>query len=144
MTRGPYQSALRGEAGATKETIQFETVDDEGCVVEHELPARFGVCSDCEGHGTTLRAGMREHAYTQEEFNETFHDDEDRAEYFKRGGMYDETCRTCEGKRVVLVVDRERCCWSDEHKQALALYEAKLKDEAAYERECAAERRAGC
>lgn len=68
------------------------------------LPACFEVCDDCEGHGTVLNATMRGHGYTTQEFNEAF-DDEDREQYFRRGGKYDVVCPTCVGNRVVPAVD---------------------------------------
>lgn len=125
-----------------KATIQFTAIDDEGMETEHELPAKFGVCSGCEGHGSRLCDGMRGHAYTAEEFYDSF-DEEEAAEYFKRGGRYDVTCDECQGKRVVLVVD-EAACRSPELKATLELYYAKLEDDYEYRRECEAERRMGC
>ena len=91
--------------------------DDEG--VEHELPAKYEVCSRCEGFGTHLNPNIGEHAYTQEEFLDEF-DDEEQEAYFTRGGMYDVTCEECRGKRVVLVVDGDKC--------KNGLYEAYTKD----------------
>jgi hypothetical protein len=88
-------------------TTEFTYEDDDG--VEHvvQLPAKFEVCGRCEGHGTHLHPAIGEHAYSVEEFNEAFDDDESRAAYFQRGGMYDVTCEQCGGKRVVAVVDEE-------------------------------------
>lgn len=83
--------------------------DDEGNETEISLPGKHAVCGNCEGHGSHLRPGMREHAYTREEFDEAFHDEEDRAAYFERGGVYDVTCETCGGRRVVVVADEARC-----------------------------------
>lgn len=73
---------------------------------EHEFPTRFEVCDGCEGHGTHLCEGMRGHAYSAEEFDDSF-DDEEREEYFRRGGRYDVTCSTCRGDRVMPVVDEK-------------------------------------
>lgn len=85
-------------------TLKWE--DDDGN--EHDLPARYVVCDDCEGHGTTLNENIRQHAYTAEEFRESF-DEEEAAEYFKRGGRYDVPCKTCKGARVVLDIDEDAC-----------------------------------
>jgi RecJ-like exonuclease len=123
-------------------TIKFTSENDDGEEIEHELPAKFEVCPGCEGHGTRLCEGMRGHAYTVEEFNETF-DEEEREAYFTRGSHYDVTCEECHGKRVVAVPD-ESACRSDEAKETLRIYEAKLRDDYEYAREVAAERRAGC
>lgn len=87
----------------------WDREDETGEEEELELPSKFEVCSRCEGHGTHLTPSIGEHAYTREEFDEAFDDEESRAAYFQRGGMYDVTCHECAGKRVVEVVDEERC-----------------------------------
>lgn len=76
---------------------------------EIELPGKHEVCGRCEGHGTHLNPSIGQHAFTAEEFNEAFHDDEDREQYFKRGGIYDVPCERCGGGRVVVVADEARC-----------------------------------
>ena len=123
-------------------TFTYET--DEGEEIEAELPSKFEVCDRCEGHGTHLNPSIGEHAYSQEEFEEAFCDDEERGEYFRRGGRYDVSCEECRGARVVAVVDEAACARDPELAEALKRYAAKLRDDAAYERECAAERRMGC
>ena len=50
--------------------IKFTEVDDSGEEIEHELPSKFEVCSECEGNGTHLAPSIGEHAYSAEEFNE--------------------------------------------------------------------------
>jgi hypothetical protein len=80
--------------------------NDEGEEVELELPSKMEVCWDCEGHGTVLTEGMRNHAYSMEEFRESF-DEEEAQEYFTRGGRYDVQCPTCHGANVMPVVDEE-------------------------------------
>ena len=94
--------------------------DEEGYSVEYqiELPTRFEVCPRCEGVGSHLHPAIGEHAYTPEEFNESF-DDEEAEQYFKRGGRYDVQCEECHGARVVSVIDYDRCT-TDEQKAALA------------------------
>ena len=110
-----------------RNTITVTLYDDEGDEVEHELPARMEVCSRCEGHGTHLNPSIGEHAYTREEFEESF-DEEGREEYFKRGGIYDVTCEECGGDNVVPVVDTDRL--TEEQKK---IYAEHLK----HERQCA-------
>ncbi len=127
----------------TTKSVVYENEDGEE--VEVDLPAKNEVCPRCEGHGMHLTPSIGQYAYSREEFEESFDEDE-RAEYFKRGGMYDVVCETCHGKNVVLVIDEE---WIDkngslEEKEALAAYIEKLQDDAEYEREVAAERRYGC
>jgi len=86
-----------------------EGEDENGETEEtHRLPARMTVCPRCEGHGSHLTPSIGQHAYSQEEFNEAFAEEEEREAYFKRGGMYDVTCEECRGKRVVAVPDEAR------------------------------------
>jgi hypothetical protein len=78
--------------------------DDNGEIIKKMLPAVFTVCQNCEGHGFVLNPSMAGHCYTQDEFNDAFDDEDDRAEYFKRGGKYDVQCQLCKGVRVVKVI----------------------------------------
>jgi hypothetical protein len=123
--------------------IEFEMFNAEGDANVCRLPATYAVCSDCEGEGMVMNESMRHHAYAQEEFEETFWEDEDREQYFRRGGIYDVQCPTCGGKRVEAVVDRAACERDPELNALLFAYDEKLTDEARYERERAAERRMG-
>lgn len=87
---------------------------------EHEFPARFEVCGDCEGEGTHLHPAIREHAYTSEEWSGE--DDDFREEYMRGGrGIYGVQCETCGGRRVVPVVDERRL--TPEQKKLFKLYE---------------------
>lgn len=117
--------------------IEWKWEDDDGVEHVEQIPAKYGVCSDCEGEGSVLNESMRYHAYTQEEFNEEF-TDEDKAEYFKQGGIYDVQCPTCHGKRVEAVADYDSTEWTPELK---AKYRKHLEDEARYAAEERAERR---
>ena len=89
--------------------LTIRLITEDGDEAEHELPAKYEVCTRCDGHGSHLNPSIGQHAYTREEFEEAFHDPEDRAEYFKRGGIYDVSCGACGGERVVSVVDTARC-----------------------------------
>jgi hypothetical protein len=91
--------------------IKFTYENDDGDEIGVEIPAKHEVCDRCEGHGTHLNPSIGEHAYTQEEFDEAFDDDESRENYFKRGGIYDVTCHDCGGKRVVAVPDFSANNW---------------------------------
>lgn len=123
--------------------IKFTAMDEDGEEVEYELPSKKAVCSRCEGHGTHLSPSIGEHCYSQEEFDESFSTDEEKEEYFKRGGIYDVTCEQCGGKRVEDVVD-EDACEKEPYKSALEKYNQKLAEEYYAARERAAERRMGC
>lgn len=117
--------------------IEFTEMTEDGEGITHELPSKFEVCSGCNGHGTHLNRNIGEHAYTQEEFDEAF-SDEDRKEYFKRGGIYDVTCETCDGARVEEVVNEATC-----PENLLKKYQASQEEDRAFARECAAERAMG-
>ena len=104
--------------------IELTWSDEDGEEIVHEFPAKNEVCSRCEGYGTHLTPSIGNHAYSMEEFNESF-DDEGREEYFKRGGIYDVTCEECKGNKVVPVVDEEQL--TEEQKK---LYEEYCEHEA--------------
>lgn len=123
--------------------IQFTLEDDDGNEVEHELPSKKGVCPSCDGHGTHLTEGMRGHAYTAEEFAESF-DDEDREEYFRRGGKYDVTCTECGGSNVVDVIDDEKIKLDPALVELEKQYWKKLQREAEYASEDRYTRRMEC
>lgn len=76
---------------------------ETGDEVTVKVPHVNEVCGRCEGHGTHLTPSIGNHAYSVEEFNEAFDDDESRAEYFKRGGIYDVQCEECHGEKVIAV-----------------------------------------
>jgi len=121
-------------------SITFTVENDEGEEIEYELPSKKEVCQRCEGHGTHLNPSIGEHAYSQEEFEREF-DDEEKEAYFTRGGMYDVPCKVCKGARVVDVVDDSNL--STEEVEILKIYEERLADDAAYDAMCAEERRMG-
>jgi hypothetical protein len=85
--------------------IEFTWEDDEGVEHEETLPAKFEVCERCKGHGVHLHPDIGSHAYSQEEFDEAFDDEESREAYFTRGSMFDVQCEVCKGQRVIKVVD---------------------------------------
>jgi hypothetical protein len=105
-------------------TITFTHETSGGLEITHTLPARFEVCGRCEGHGSHLTPSIGEHAYTREEFDETFHDPDDRAEYFRRGGIYDVECTECHGRRVVPVVHEAEATRTRRGRRVLAIFEA--------------------
>ena len=109
--------------------------DDGDTETEVDVPGRNEVCPDCDGTGYVLCEGMRGHCYSQEEFAESF-DDEEAADYFKRGGRYDVSCPTCKGRNVVAVPDLD-CCTPEEKAQV----EAWEEQEADRAREEAQDRR---
>jgi len=103
----------------TQEVTYFDCeTEEEVCVA---LPHKNEVCPKCEGYGTHLTESIGNHAYSSEEFEEAFPEDEDKEQYFRRGGIYDVQCTRCGGKRVVLVVDEEACT-TPEQKAHLKAY----------------------
>ena len=122
-----------------KNTIEVQVgYDSENdAEITKEVPYKFEVCSGCQGHGTRLHEAIGSHAYSMEEFQQEF-DDEEAREYFTRGGIYDVTCWTCNGEKVVkhpdltVLTDEERA-WIDDSEE----------EEASYQRMCKAERDMG-
>lgn len=88
--------------------FEFVLENEEGEETSCEVPGKYEVCSRCEGHGYILSPSIAQHAYSSEEFEETFWDEEDRAQYFTRGGIYDVPCPECGTARVVCVPDFSR------------------------------------
>lgn len=105
--------------------MRLTWTDEEGEEVSHIFPSTNEVCHRCEGYGTHLNPSIGQHAYTMEEFNESF-DDEGKEEYFKRGGIYDVTCEVCKGNKVLPTVDESKL--SDEQKKLFAEYEEHEED----------------
>jgi hypothetical protein len=108
------------------------TDEETGDEVTAEVPHKNEVCGRCEGHGTHLNPNIGGHAYTMEEFNESF-DDEEREEYFKRGGRYDVTCEACGGNKVVAVPTEEGA--TPEQKAHIKAWEESEERSARYDAE---------
>ncbi|MCK5609891.1 hypothetical protein KAR91_48915 [Candidatus Pacearchaeota archaeon] len=112
--------------GGTKITV---TILNE----EVKLPSKFEVCSVCKGKGTHVNPSIDSQGISAEEF----YDDPDFAESYLNG-RYDVQCYKCHGKRVVEVVDRERC-----DPELLKEYDEEQEEEREYRACCEAERRMG-
>lgn len=105
-------------------TITF--MNEDGDEEEIEVPSHWEICYGCEGHGTHLNRSIGEHAYSMEEFNESF-DEEQQEQYFKRGGIYDVKCSRCNGTGKIQVPDMEKIAKEtrdaiDEHHRREAYY----------------------
>lgn len=107
--------------------IELTWYNEDGDEVTHSFPCKNEVCHRCEGYGTHLNPSIGNHAYSQEEFYESF-DEEEAEEYFKRGGRYDVTCEECKGNKVIEVVDESKL--SDEQKKLYAEYEESEEESA--------------
>lgn len=86
--------------------IELTWTNDEGEEITHQFPGINEVCHRCEGYGSHLTPSIGNHAYSMEEFNESFDEDEAQ-QYFTRGGMYDVTCEVCNGDRVVQEINEK-------------------------------------
>lgn len=117
---------------AGRDTTTCLVHDDNGD--EHELPTRWSVCPTCNGNGTHVNPSIDCNGLTSDDFA----NDPDFAESY-HSGVYDVQCYGCEGRRVVAVVDTERCT-----PEELEAWESSQRADREYERECAMERRFGC
>jgi hypothetical protein len=120
--------------------IEITILDADEHEITMNLPSRKRVCPDCQGEGFVLCPGMRHHAYSEEEFAESF-DEEEAAEYFRRGGRYDVKCPTCKGANVVDAVNVDAC--NSEERAHYETFLAQEREYAAWEREAEAERAMG-
>lgn len=119
---------------STLKKVSYTNEDGEYITVF--LPHHYVVCSECEGNGTHLNSSMKSHAYSMEEFNQEF-DDEQSRQYFKHGGIYDVVCDTCKGKRVIEVLDDEACVgvYHEHYEEYVKYCDEKLQYEKMYELE---------
>jgi hypothetical protein len=85
-------------------TIKFETLDEETCEIEVELPAKYEVCSRCDGEGKHVNPAIDGNGISREDFDA---DPDFEEAYFQ--GRYDVRCEVCRGERVELVVDAAEC-----------------------------------
>jgi len=132
----------RGEdaefAAERDEGIAPEDRDDSdgprACAGEIEIPFRWVVCGACDGRGRHVDPAIDAGGLSREDFDE----DPDFAEgYF--AGRYDVTCGECSGRRVVPELTPRTTAQRD----ALRALDVQEEDDAAYERECRAERMMG-
>ena len=65
-------------------TITFETLDTDTCPIEVELPAKFEVCSRCDGNGKHVSPAIDGNGISREQFEE---DPDFEQAYFS--GRYD-------------------------------------------------------
>jgi len=72
-------------------------------IIDFELPAKYEVCPRCEGRGVHVNPNIDGNGLSQE----CIEDSEFMEDYFN--GAYDVSCYECNGERVVLVPDLERC-----------------------------------
>jgi len=88
-------------------TISMTLRDRDFNEVTVEMPAHFEVCPRCEGTGTHVHEGVDGNGLSAQDFAE---DPDFKEQYF--AGVYDVTCTECCGKRVVPVVDVQKCTYA--------------------------------
>jgi hypothetical protein len=114
------------------------------------FPGRFEVCSLCHGKGSHVDPSIDAGGISEDdEFWEDDYDDEADVENGENPsryarGDYDIPCNCCGGKRVELVIDRERCARDPKLVVLLAEYDEYQEEQDEYEAERRAERRMGC
>ena len=111
--------------------LTFVAYDDD-CETTYSAPAKYEVCERCEGTGSHSNPSIDGNGITASEWDEW--DDDSRQMYLSGG--YDVRCTVCNGERVVLTINRERC-----EPNILAAYDAHIASEREYEREVYSERR---
>jgi hypothetical protein len=110
----------------------FIIEDGEGN--ELEIPAKFEVCSTCDGKGKHVNPAIDSNGLTEEDFDM---DPDFRENYFS--GMYDMPCNECKGRRVSPIVNEEGM--SEELKEYV---NNTIQEHYDYERMCYMERKMGC
>jgi hypothetical protein len=104
-------------------TATFELENEDGDEVEFERAFKWEVCDVCRGRGTHVNPSIdADHGITAEEFAD---DPQFKEDYF--GGVYDQTCNQCRGKRVVPEL-RDPCPELDDYQRRI--YEDRAEREA--------------
>lgn len=118
-------------------TVQHKIYDDEGEVQTVTFPANYEVCWRCLGEGKHVNPSIDgPGGLGQEDFDA---DPDFEEAYFS--GLYDVICHTCEGRRVLPVIDEDRL--DEEQKAQLVRLHMQWDDEAASRHESEMERRMG-
>lgn len=97
--------------------------------IEAELPAKWSVCSECEGSGTELRGGLKGMAFTAQDLHED-------PEFFEDycNGAFDTKCSKCEGRTTVPIMNPSAMSFAEKRIAVRILQEQR------YERQAKAER----
>ena len=97
------------------------------------VPAKFEVCSRCQGKGTHVNPNVDGHGLSREDFDQ---DPDFERDYF--AGVFDVRCAECKGERVVLEPN-----WDQMIERQKELANTHYQDESDHFAEIAAERRVG-
>ena len=128
IDRSNFYNDRRNTTHAPETTVSIE--NDDGEIVEFEIPTRWEICELCDGEGTHVNPSIDAGGISAEAFLE----DPDFYEDYM-GGSYDVACHCCGGSGKVKMPNLDML--SDELRAAYAEQQADL---AAYEAECRAER----
>lgn len=131
---------MRERFNKDRMTITITLEDDDGVEIPYELPAKFGVCSTCDGEGKHVNPDIDSQGISPQEFAE---DPDFEEAYF--GGFYDVVCFECQGNRVTPQVEWDAIEKgnNEEHKISLKAWDNFIKSEMDYRAESKAERRFG-
>lgn len=120
-----------------KMKIKFTFANDEGDETEEELPAKYDVCSRCNGHGIHTNPNIDGNGITSSEWSEW--EPEEKESYLS--GKYDVSCEVCSGEKVMMAVDEEQCERDPKLKILMENYYKFERDNAEMDREDAMTRR---
>ena len=118
-----------------RHSIEWTTENDDGDEVVHDLPAEWQICGRCEGEGKHTPDSLM--VITEEERRDW--SDEEWASF--TSGGYDVVCQDCKGTGKFLAVAKRQL--RNTNPKLFQLWSKSEADDAAYRRECAAERRMG-
>jgi hypothetical protein len=127
-----YHSDPRTQ-GPAKTPVLYE-FDENGAVIERELPTHWEICPVCQGEGKHVNPAIDAGGIS----GETFAEDPEFAEDYM-SGVYDVVCNHCNGRTTVRAVDWD--AMSEEDQKA---FQEQLDEEAYSHAEHMAEIRAGC
>ena len=117
-------------------TLTVYLYDDDDNEIEADFPAKYSVCSLCDGTGTHVNPGIDAGGISESDFD----DDPDFRESYM-SGVYDVPCYECNGTRVVPEIESTH--FNDKQKELYKLLLKKLEDDAYFDEIRDMERRMG-
>ena len=99
-----------------------------------EIPGKYIVCPRCEGRGSHTNPSIDGNGLSREDFDEMGPQSEE--DYF--AGVYDVVCHECKGKKVIMIVDKNKAT-----KEELKEYSEYIDSMNSIDRMQEAERRMG-
>lgn len=84
-------------------TLTFAVCDENGEEEDIAFPAKYEVCTCCEGRGSHVNPSIDSSGISRDAFDE---DPDFEAAYHE--GAYDVTCGGCDGRRVEPTIDEAR------------------------------------